>query len=221
LNRYLVFNMKKILPVFFLLFLSLTSCIEIVEEITLHNDQSGKIMYCMKTNQIVSFLDNISDLLDISLENQLKSEAEKFASKIKKQEGIDSITINLEGELSDYSMEFCFASADDLNNAVYSVLGYKENIFSPKYLKITEHKFNRKNFSPWVKKYFEQEGIDLPSGGLLKMVYFKTIIYYPREVKKHRGDNIELSGNQKKLSQKNSLIDVLENKTNVSIKSRY
>jgi hypothetical protein len=213
--------MKKILPVFFLLFLSLTSCIEIVEEITLHSDQSGKIKYRMKTNQIVSFLDNFSDLIDISLEKQLKSEAEKFASKLKNQEGIDSITINLERKLSDYSMGFSFTSADDLNNAVYSVLGYKENIFSPKYLKITEHNFSRKNFSPWVKKYFAQEGIDLTSGDLLTMVYFKTIIYYPREVNNYRGDNIELSSNRKKLSQKNSLIDVLENKTNVAIKSRY
>ena len=213
--------MKKTLPVFFLLFLSLTSCIEIVEEITLHSDQSGKIKYRIKTNQIVSFLDNFSDLIDLSLEKQLKSEAEEFASKLKNQEGIDSITINLEGKLSDYFMGFSFASADDLNDAVYRVLGYKENIFSPKYLKITKHNFNRKNFSPWIKKYFEQEGIDLPSEDLLTMVYFKTIIYYPQEVKKHRGDNIELSGNRKKLSQKNSLIDVLENKTNVGIKSSY
>ncbi len=221
MNRYLVFIMKKILPVFFLLFLSLTSCIEIVEEITLHSDQSGKIKYRIKTNQIISFLDNFSDLIDLSLEKQLKSEAEEFASKLKNQEGIDSITINLKGKLSDYSMGFSFASADDLNDAVYRVLGYKENIFSPKYLKITKHNFNRKNFSPWIKKYFEQEGIDLPSGDLLTMVYFKTIISYPREVKNYRGDNIELSGNRKNLSQKNSLINVVENKTNVGIKSRY
>ncbi len=221
MNRYLVFIMKKILPVFILLFLSLTSCIEIIEEITVHSDQSGKIKYRIKTNQIVSFLDNFSDLIDISLEKQLKSEAEEFASKLKNQQGIDSITINLEGKLSDYSMGFSFASADDLNNAVYRVLGYKENILSPKYLKITKHNFNRKNFSSWVKKYFDQEGIDFPSGDLLTMVYFKTIIYYPQEVKKYRGDNIELSGNRKQLSQKNPLIDVLENKTNVGIKSRY
>jgi hypothetical protein len=214
--------MKKIFLVFLLLTILLaTSCIEIVEEITIHNDQSGNIKYKIKTNQIVSFFDKFSDIIDISLEKQLKTEAEKFAAKISGLQGIDSVKIKLDGKISNFSMGFSFCSADDLNNAIYKVFGYKQNMFSPKYLNVKEHKFNRINFSPWVKRYFEQEGINFPEEDILSMVNFKTIVYYPQKIKKYNGDNLVLSDNGKILSQKNSLIDLLENKTNVSIKSRY
>jgi hypothetical protein len=213
--------MKKIIPVVLIFTILFTGCIEIVEEITLHKNQSGNIRYRIKTNQLISFIDNFTNWIDLSFENQLKSEADKFASKIKKQEGIDSVKINLSGKFSDYNMGFSFSSADNLNNAFYEVFGYKPSIFSPKYLKVTEHHLSRKNFSPWVKKYFEQEGIELPTGELLNNVYFKTVIYFPKEIKKHRGDNISLSGDRKVLTQKNKLMNVIENKSNVSIKSKY
>ncbi len=222
MNRNLVFIMKKFFPVFlFLTLLFTTSCIEIVEEITLHSNQSGNIKYRIKTNQFVSLLDKFSDIIDISLEKQLKTEAEKFAVKIRNQQGIDSIKINLDGKISSFSMGFSFSSADNLNNAIYHIFGYKPNMFSPKYLKVTSHKMSRKNFSPWVKKYFEQEGIEIPEGEITNMIYFKTIVNYPQKIKKQRGENIVLSANGKILSQRNTFTDVFDNKTNVSIKSRY
>jgi hypothetical protein len=85
---------------------------------------------------------------------------------------------------------------------------------------VTNHKFQRKNFSPWVKKYLAKEKIELPPGDLIEFISFNTIIQYPDEVKNYAGKNLELSENRKMLIQTNKLNDVLENKTNVGIKSR-
>jgi hypothetical protein len=212
--------MNKIIPFFFLLFLSLTSCIEIVEEITLHKDKSGNIKYRLETNQISSFLNSFSDFIDLPIENRLKTEVEKFALKIKHQEGIDSVKFNID-EKSGYSLlTLSFTNQDALNNAIYSILGYKKKMFSPKYIKITNHNFQRKNFSPWVKKYLEKEKVDIPGKELISMVTFKTIINYPVVVKKFKGKNLSLSTDRLKITQKNKLNDVFDNKTNVSIKSK-
>jgi hypothetical protein len=211
--------MKRIFPVFIFLF-GFTSCIEIVEEITIFNNKSGNIKYRIETNQIASFLNKFTNLIDVTFENQLKEKTKALAGKINTYEGIDSVIYNWDGKKNKNLLEFSFTSADALNDAVYQLLGYKKSLFTPKYLKATDHKFQRKNFSPWVKKYLETEGIEIPIEEITNLVTYKTIVHYPKEVKKFSGKNLKLIDNRKQLVQTNNLKEVLENKTDVGIKSR-
>jgi hypothetical protein len=212
--------MKRIFSVFFLFLLSLTSCIEIVEEITLYDNHSGNIKYRLETNQIASFLNNLTDLLDGSFENHLKGKTREFAGKIKSYEGIDSVKFNWDGKKNKNLLEFSFSSPGALNDAIYQLIGYKKNLFTPVYIKATSHAFQRKNFAPWVKKYLENEGIEIPAKDFMDLVTYKTIVHYPTEVKRFKGKNLKLTDNRKGLIQTNNLREVLENKTNVSIKSK-
>jgi hypothetical protein len=212
--------MKKILPFFILLFLSFTSCIEIVEEITMHDDNSGNIYYHLETNGISRLLNNFSGLLDSSIENQIKEYVEELAIKMKGQKGIDSVKYKLDGNKDNFQLRFSFAKPENLNDAIYNLLGYEENIFSPKYIKVNNHNFQRKNFAPWIKKYLAKVEIDLPLMDIASMVTYKTIVHFPKKVKHFKGSNLEISDDRMKLTQRKKLTEVLENKTNVSIKSK-
>jgi hypothetical protein len=212
--------MKKILLFILLFSLGLTSCVEIVEEITLHNNKSGNIKYKLETNQFASFLNTFSEFIDGSIENQMKSQVEAFALNLKSQEGIDSVRFNMAGTSGNTLLEFSFTNPDALNNAIYKIFRYEKNMFSPKYIKLTNYNFQRKNFAPLVQKYLEKEKIELQTRDIVNLIAFKTIIKYPVEIKKYRGDNLEISDNRKSIIQTNKLSDVLENKTNVAIKSR-
>ena len=212
--------MKKILLFLLILSLGLTSCVEIVEEITLHNNKSGNIRYKLETNQLASFLNTFSEFIDGSIENQMKTQVAAFALNLKSQEGIDSVRFNMDGKSGNPFLEFSFTNPDALNNAIYKIFRYEKNMFSPKYIKLTNHNFQRKNFSPLVQKYLEKEKIELQAKDIVNIIAFKTIIHFPVEVNKYRGNNLEISDNRKSIIQKNKLSDVLENKTNVAIKSR-
>lgn len=213
--------MKKTVIIILLSSVLLSGCIEIVEKITINKDQSGQVEYRIETNQILSLLNNFADLMDKTFENQIRLETEKLAGKLSKEKGIKNVKINTKGDLTDYLFKFEFSSAEDLNTAIYNLFGYDQNLFSPKYLKIDNHHFKRKNFAPWVKKYLDKEGIELPQEEISSLIFYKTVINFPDEVIKFRGDGLQLVNNRKTLIQKHSLSGILDNKLNVGIKTRF
>ncbi len=219
MKRYLVFMSKKF-PVILLLCFGLTSCVEIVEEVTIYSNNSGNIKYRIETSQIASLINNLTGLLDVSSEKKVKEMARKYAVQLESYNGIDSVRFNWNEKKSQNILEFSFTGADELNDAIYQLFGYKKNIFSPKYLKTKQHVFVRKNFSPWVKKYFESEKIEIPEEDFLEMITYKTIIHYPKEVRRFKGSNIRLTNNGKQLVQINNLKEILENKADVGIRCR-
>lgn len=212
--------MSKKFPVILLLCFGLTSCVEIVEEVTIYSNNSGNIKYRIETSQIASLINNLTGLLDVSSEKKVKEMARKYAVQLESYNGIDSVRFNWNEKKSQNILEFSFTGADELNDAIYQLFGYKKNIFSPKYLKTKQHVFVRKNFSPWVKKYFESEKIEIPEEDFLEMITYKTIIHYPKEVRRFKGSNIRLTNNGKQLVQINNLKEILENKADVGIRCR-
>jgi len=84
------------LLIFFILTFSLSSCLEISETIKVNKNQSGNIKYELKSSNTGSLLSMISGLFDISLEEQIVGEAEKFIGQLKKQEGISNIQHNFD-----------------------------------------------------------------------------------------------------------------------------
>jgi hypothetical protein len=212
--------MKIKLLFFSLLLLGFTSCIEIVEEITVHKNNSGSIKYRLETTRMSSLINSFTEIIDVSVENQLKEDIEAFALKLKSLEGIDSVRLKLDGKPGNYILQFSFENPDYLNNAIYSLLGYEKTMFSPKYLTLTDHRFHRNNFSPWIKKYLNKEEVEIPAKEFITMVNYKTIVNYPEKIKRYKGRNLIISEDRRHLTQRCKLQEVIDNKTNVSIRSK-
>lgn len=213
--------MKRIVSFLIFSTIFLSSCIEIIEEININDDKSGSISYRLETNELAALLNNISGFMDISFENQLKTEATKFAAKIKKMEGIQNVVLETDEGLGGYKFSFDFSSAKKLNKALYEATGNKKTIFSPSYIKISKHKIKKLNFAPWVKKYFEKEDINIPDKNILNMITYKSLIHLPNEITWKNKIRAKILNNQKTVSQSFSIENVFENKVDVGIKIKY
>ena len=105
--------------------------------------------------------------------------------------------------------------------AVYEVFGFKKTILSPSYLKVSNNSLKKINFSPRLKKYLKDEGIEVPSEYLSEVIYFKSTIYLPKKVKNAKGSQVNILYGKNIVEQKFKLTDVIENKVNVGVKIKY
>ena len=213
--------MKKFIPLLIILSVSLTSCIEIIEEINVNKDQSGSILYRLETSELGSLLNNFTNLFDVSIENLLKDKIEELASKLKNKHGIKNVNFSIDERSGSYNLMCDFSNSKDFNSALFEVFGYKKNLFTPGYLKVSKHKFKRINFAPWVKKYFEEEDIKIPAEEVLDMITYKTIINLPYEVKSVKNKTAKLSNNRKTVTQSYKAIDIINNKVNVRSRIKF
>lgn len=214
-----ILNIRPFLFVSIVLILS--GCIEIVEDITIHNDKSGTFQYRIETSQGGSFLQNLTRLIDVSVEDQFRFEAEKFISELETQPGISNIHYNLNGRSGSYFLQFDFSDYKSFNNTLYAINGSKKTIFTPGYIKIGKSRFKKINLSPWLKMYIEKEHIEFPSPLLGDMITYKAIVHVPDEINRIKPGDTFIDRSQRKTIQQFRFKDILEGKVNTGIKIRY
>ncbi len=212
--------MKKLIPIVVIL-LSLSSCIEVIEEIHINQDGSGSLSYRVESNQIGFLLNKLTAFIDVVIEDQLKGKAEEIAFLLKQKDGIEHVEFKINHNTMDYELNCEFSDSKKLNAAFYEVFGYKKTILSPNYLKVSNNAVKKINFSPMLKKYMDDEGIQVPSEYLSGVVYFKSVTYLPKKVKKAKGSQVKILHNKNKVEQRFKLMDVIENKVNVGVKIKY
>jgi hypothetical protein len=212
--------MKKLIPIV-VIFISLTSCIEIHEEIHIYKDQSGSLFYKLESSQLGYIFNKIANIIDINIEDQLKEKAKELAFKLKQKDGISHVEFNMDSRTMDYEIRCDFSNTKKLNAALYEAFGYKKTFFSPSYLKATNHKVKKINFAPMLKDYLADEGINIPSEYLSDVIYFKSTIYLPRKVKKAKGSQTNILNNENLVFQKFRITDVIEDKVDVGITIKY
>lgn len=213
-------NMKKLIPIVVILF-SFTSCIEISEEIKINKDKSGSLSYKLESNRLGILFNKLSGFIDITFEEQLKEKTGELAFRLKQKEGITHVEFNIDHNTMDYELKCEFSDTKKLNVAIYEVFGYKKTFFSPSYLKVSNHTVKKINFSPMLKSYLEDEGIEIPSEYLSEVIFFKSTIHLPEKVKNTKGSHVKIINEKNMVNQKFRFTDVIENKVNVGIKIRY
>lgn len=212
--------MKKLFPIVVIL-LTFSSCIEIIEEIHINDNKSGSLSYRLESSQIGFLMNNLSKVFNATIEEQLQEKVKEIAILLKQQEGIYNVDITIDPNSMDYELYCEFADSKKLNTALYKVFGYKKTILTPSYIKVTNHKVKKINFSPMLKDYLEDEEIKIPSEYLSGLIYFKSSVYLPKKVKNAKGSQVEIIDDKNLVNQTFKLMDVIENKVNVGIKIKY
>ncbi|MCD4695655.1 MAG: hypothetical protein K8S16_05370 [Bacteroidales bacterium] len=214
--------MKKISPYFVLpLLLFFSSCLEIVEKVTVNENKSGKISYTLKTNESGSLLNLLSGLFDASIEDQVITETNKLIGQLQGQPGISNIHFSTQSKNGLFALSFEFDNTKYLNRALYKMSGSKKTIFTPGYMKISRHKFKKINFSPWLKMYFEKENTELPDPYIISMISFSSVIEFPGKIKKIQPKTLKAGPENKSVSKTYYLLNILEEKTNTGIRVKY
>jgi hypothetical protein len=201
--------------------LVLTSCIEIVEEITVNPDQSGTISYSIKTDQLTSLFSSLPGLFDQNtLKEEMTKRFEKFATKFKNNKGIKNVQFIMGDNITDASLSFDFNNTKELNIAMYEIAGSKKTFFAPSYLKIGKHKLKKFNIAPYLKKKLVEQDIILPDE-FMDMIELRTVYNLPGNIKSAKGKSVIMAEDRKSIVQKFEFTDVYDNKINTGIKIRY
>lgn len=130
-TNYLHMKLKGLFLLFVALF-SLSSCIEIIDDLTIHNDGSGTFKYNinlssskLKINSILA-LDSLNGKKVPSIQ-EIKNEIERFKTKFQSKAGISNVTF--ESNFTDFLFKFkCdFTDVNSLQTAIKEVIS-EENL---------------------------------------------------------------------------------------------
>jgi hypothetical protein len=172
--------MPKLFKILALLLLSfsLTSCVELVEEIKINEDLSGEYRLYLKHNGL--------DLLFNSLAKNIDTKGlDDGLENLKQQEGISKLRTDINPKKGRFFIQFHFSDSKSLSHAFYGALGVKKQFYHKNFLKINPSKIRRPNLTPYLVKYAESQGLldELPSENILDYLSYRYRIISPKKIK--------------------------------------
>ena len=213
--------MKKLFVFFLPVIFLFSSCIEIVEEITINPDQSGTVSFYTDFGALGGMAVNLGEkYIQSSLLNQIKSFPETTAGLLKGVKGLSNIkpVTNKKGL---YSISFDFKNYRQLNDAIYKLFDIKKHFYEPGYIKVSKRKIMKKNYAPILRLYVKKYQDQLKDKSMLKLLSYKSIIHFPKEVKRFSNKKSTLSASKKTLEFKCTLEELLSAGTNIGNKVKY
>lgn len=212
--------MRKLLFSIAIIFisLSLTSCIDLVEEVSINKDLSGKYEMRLETTGFGGLMSQMGGVPDIP---QIQELDEKL-SLLRSQPGISNIKKDLDAKQLKFNISFDFENEKALNNALYALAEIKPNMFLKKFLKIKKNKVVRPNLSPYLERLLEEQNISeqIPSEDMLNYVNYKFIVNTPKDIKSASGERAMIQSNKTTVISSYSFRELLINKENVYVKIR-
>lgn len=208
--------MRKYILLFLLVGMSLgfTSCIDLIEEVTINKDLSGHFEMRLETGSFGGL--NFGGMPEIT---QLR-ELDAKMNQLKSQPGISNVKKNIKPKDLKFNISFDFKDENSLNQAMYAMADIKPNIFIKKFLKIKKNKVIRPNLGPYLKKFIDDQKLldQLPSADMLNYVNYKFIVNTPEEIKSLTGEKAMVQSNKKTVISTYSFKDLIINKENVYLK---
>ena len=198
--------------------LSFTSCIDLVEEVTVKKDLSGHYEMRLETSGFGGLMNQMGSNISIP---QLKELDEKMRV-LSVQPGISHLKKNIKVNEMQFNISFDFENEKALNNAMYQLAGIEPNMFVKKFLRIKKHKIIRPNLNPHLQRIIEDQDLlkQLPSTDLLTYVNYKFIINSAREIKEASNPKAIIQSDKKTLISSYSFKDLIIDKKDIYLKIR-
>ncbi len=161
-----------------LIAMSFTSCIELVEEIKINTDLSGKYHLYLKHDGLEFVFKSITQNIDLT-------ELNKRLQILEQQEGIQNLRTNINLKKGIFSIQFNFSDAKNLTRAFYASLGAKKRFYHKSFLKVNQSKIVRPNLRSYLIKYAHKKGLinKIPSERILEYVNYRFRVISPRPIK--------------------------------------
>jgi len=197
----------------------LTSCIDLVEEVTINKDLSGSYEMRLETSGLGGLMGQVNGVPEIPQINELKQKIRV----LKSQAGISNVQQLIKPKDLKFRVSFDFEDEKALNNALYALADAEPNMFVKKILKVKKKKVIRPNLSPYLHRLLEDQNLSeqLPSEDLLNYINYKFIINTPREIKSVSGNRAQIQSNKTMVISSYSFRELLIDKKNVNLKVRF
>ena len=198
---------------------SITSCIDLVEEISINENKSGHYELRLKSEELGGLLSLTNSQIDIPAIDEL----EKKIALLKQQEGISNVKKHFQAKSINFKVSFDFEDEKSLNNAIYSLADIERNIFMKKFLKIKKHKIIRPNLNGYLQMLIEDQHLmdELPSKDMLKYINYQLIVNTPTKIKSIKGENAVIMNNETTATSSFSFKNLVLNEPNISLKIKY
>lgn len=198
--------------------LSFTSCIDLIEEVTINNDLSGTYEMRLETSGFGGMMNQFGGAPDIP---QMR-EMDVKINQLRQQSGISNVQKNISPKDMKFNISFDFENEKALNNAMYALAELKPNMFVKKFLKVKKNKVVRPNLSPYLDKLIKEYDIQsqIPSEDMLNYVNYKFVVNTPKKVKRVVSDKAIISSDRKSVLATYSFKELLVDKENVYLKIR-
>ncbi len=201
--------------------ITLQSCIELTEEVTVNKDRSGSLAFSLKIKNSGSLMGLLSQFADVSIPDNYDDEVNQVVNQLKQQPGISNVKFSKENSGNMLNLSFDFADDKSLNKAIYALAGEKKTFFKPSVYKVKSHKFSRRNLTEMAKDLIDKEQENIPDELVFSFVNIKTKVNTPVPVKSVSVKNAVLSKDQKTVTLSNGLSDILESSRNTGFTIRY
>lgn len=173
-------HMHKFFKIIGLLFiaLSFSSCIELVEEIKINPDLSGRYHLYLSNDGLEFLFKAVSQNIDISA-------LERSLQIISHQDGISNFTTAINLKKGIFSIQFDFSDSKKLTKAFYLSLGAEKRFYNKNFLSVNQSRIKRPNLRPYLIKYLKKEDLfaKLPNGKILDYVNYRFKIITPEPIK--------------------------------------
>lgn len=198
--------------------LTFTSCIDLIEEVTINNNLSGTYEMRLETSGFGGMMSQMGGTPDLP---QLR-EMDAKINQLRQQPGISNVQKNIRPKDLKFNISFDFENEDALNNAMYTLAEIKPNLFIKKFLKVKNNKIVRPNLSPYLDKLIKDQNLEsqIPSEDMLNYVNYKFIVNTPNPIKRTIGDKAVLSSNKQSVIASYSFKELIVDKENVYLKVR-
>jgi hypothetical protein len=204
-----------------LLLLLLVSCFDIVEEVTVNNDGSGKISLTINLSKSKTKLNSIM-LLDsvnnykVPSENEVKTHFDKVTASIKKIKGITSVKkqINFNEFIFNITCNF-----DDIN-ALNAVISHFSSKSDAKKIALNKHFQFNKSKKEFIRNYHydfnkEFQKINGKDRKVFENAFYTAIYRFESPIVNSKNTVAKLSPNKKAIMLRVSAQDLVSNKKSI------
>lgn len=196
--------------------LSFTSCIDLIEEITINKDLSGSYEMRLETSGLGGMMNQMGGNIEVP---QIK-ELDYRINILRKQKGISNVNKNIRAKDLKFNISFDFEDEESLNQALYAIAEAEPNMFVKKFLKVRNKKIVRPNLSPYLDRLIKEQNLmdQIPSEDMLNYVNYKFIVNTPKKIRRAVSEKAIISSDKRSVIASYSFKELLIEKENVYLK---
>ncbi len=213
--------MKKIWVVLLMITLTMTSCFEIIEEIVLNDDGSGKVSMTVNISRSktklksIMLMDSINNYKVPSV-SDIRTNMAKMVAEIEKIDGVSKVSHNLDFEDFIFTVSCDFRDVDVLNNVIthFSTDGEKQALQKNKQFSYDASRkvFVRNyhyNLADEIHRLKQQDQEVLDEASITTLYRFNSL------VESSTNTHARVAGNKKAVMLKIGARDMISNKKNI------
>jgi len=215
-------NVRFIIPLFIISVL-LSSCFEIIEDVTVKKDGSGSMKLTLNFSQsktkigAIMLMDSINGY-KVPSRNEIEDQIEQAAAKLRTMKGISNVSQTVDFTNFIASINFSFRNVADVNNLVKELLA-EANVKTS--IPLT-YRYNREEarfskdytFSPDVKEQYNK--LKERDREVFRSASYISILRFENTISSFSNQGAKMSKNQLAIMQRLPVADLVSGKANIS-----